>query len=75
MVADYNLETEYLIVKDIGDQHIKTMFFDANDYDSMIKLYPGYDVVVNGLPWKYDVPVTKACVEVGLNGLDVSTNG
>jgi saccharopine dehydrogenase-like NADP-dependent oxidoreductase len=30
-------------------------------------------VVVNGLPWKYDVLVTKACVEVGVNGLDVST--
>jgi saccharopine dehydrogenase-like NADP-dependent oxidoreductase len=36
-------------------------------------LFPGFDVVVNGLPWKYDLAVTKACVEVGVNGLDVST--
>jgi saccharopine dehydrogenase-like NADP-dependent oxidoreductase len=39
----------------------------------MLKLFPGFDVVINGLPWKYDLPVTKACVEVGVNGLDVST--
>jgi lysine 6-dehydrogenase len=30
-------------------------------------------VVVNGLPWKYDLVVTKACVEAGVNGLDVSS--
>jgi saccharopine dehydrogenase-like NADP-dependent oxidoreductase len=39
----------------------------------MLKMFPGFDVVVNGLPWKYDLIVTKACVEVGVNGLDVST--
>ncbi len=73
MVADYNLAAADALVADIGDPRLKTVFFDANDYDSMVKLFPGYDVVVNGLPWKYDVPVTKACVEVGVNGLDVST--
>jgi saccharopine dehydrogenase-like NADP-dependent oxidoreductase len=49
------------------------VFFDANDYDSMLKLIPGFDVVINGLPWKYDLVVTKACAEVGVSGLDVST--
>jgi len=73
VVADYNTEAAEALVKNVGDPRLKTVFFDANDYDSMLKLFPGYDVVVNGLPWKYDVPVTKACVEVGVNGLDVST--
>jgi len=73
VIADHNLDAADALIKDIGDSRLKTVKFDANGYDSMIKLFPGYDVVVNGLPWKYDVPVTKACVEVGVNGLDVST--
>jgi saccharopine dehydrogenase-like NADP-dependent oxidoreductase len=73
VVADYNMEAAQALVNEIGDQRLSAMFFDAEDYDAMLKLFPDFDVVVNGLPWKYDLPVTKACVEVGVNGLDVST--
>lgn len=73
VVADYNLEAAQALVEEIGDQRLTAMHFDAEDYDAMLKLFPGFDVVVNGLPWKYDLSVTKACVEVGVNGLDVST--
>ena len=73
VVADYNLDASNALVKEINDPRLKTVFFDADDYDAMLKMFPGFDVVVNGLPWKYDLPVTKACVEVGVNGLDVST--
>ncbi|MBW8011530.1 MAG: hypothetical protein FVQ83_09880 [Chloroflexi bacterium] len=73
VVADYNLDAAKELTESIGDQRLKPIFFDAGDYDSMLKLFPGFDVVVNGLPWKYDMPVTRACVEVGVNGLDVST--
>ncbi len=73
VVADYNLDAANALVEEINDKGLETVFFDANDYDSMLKLFPGFDVVVNGLPWKYDLIVTKACVEVGVNGLDVSS--
>jgi len=73
VVADYNLDASNALVEEINDQRLKTVFFDAGDYDAMLKMFPGFDVVVNGLPWKYDLIVTKACVEVGVNGLDVST--
>ena len=73
VVAEYNLEAAEALIKEIGDPRLKAVYFDAGDYDSMVKLFPDYDVVINGLPWKYDLPVTKACVEVGVNGLDVST--
>ncbi len=73
VVADYNLEAAKALVKEIGDQRLSAIFFDAEDYDSMLKLFPDFDVVVNGLPWKYDMPVTRACVETGVSGLDVST--
>ncbi len=73
VVAEYNLEAAKALIDDIGDQRLAPVYFDAEDYSSMLKLFPGFDVVVSGLPWKYDLAVTKACVEVGVNGLDVST--
>ena len=73
VVADYNLDAANALVKEINDQRLKSVFFEADDYEAMLKLFPGFDVVVNGLPWKYDLIVTKACVEVGVNGLDVSS--
>ena len=73
VVADFNLQAATDLIKNIGDKRLTPLFFDAEDYSSMLKLFPAFDVVVNGLPWKYDLPVTKACVEVGVNGLDVST--
>jgi lysine 6-dehydrogenase len=73
VVADYNTGAAEALIKEIGDQRLSVVKFDAGDYGSMLKLFPGYDVVVNGLPWKYDLPVTKACLECGVNGLDVST--
>jgi saccharopine dehydrogenase (NAD+, L-lysine-forming) len=73
VVADFNLEAATSLVKDIGDRRLTPLFFDAEEYGAMLKLFPAFDVVINGLPWKYDLPVTKACVEVGVSGLDVST--
>lgn len=73
VVAEYNTDAGNQLIESIDDPRLEVIFFDANNYDSMLKLFPVYDVVVNGLPWKYDMPVTKACVEVGVNGLDVST--
>jgi saccharopine dehydrogenase (NAD+, L-lysine-forming) len=73
VVADYNLDAANALIEEIGDPRLQVVKFDANDYQGMLKLFPGHDVVINGLPWKYDLAVTKACVEVGVNGLDVST--
>jgi saccharopine dehydrogenase-like NADP-dependent oxidoreductase len=73
VVAEYNLDAANELIKDIGDPRLKAVQFDANDYDSMLKLIPGHDVVISGLPYDYDLAVTKACVEAGVNGLDVAT--
>ncbi|MFN2159551.1 MAG: saccharopine dehydrogenase family protein [Anaerolineales bacterium] len=73
IVADYNLESAQALINEIGDSRLSAVKFDAGKYESMLKLFPGNDVIINGLPWKYDMPVTRACIEVGVNGLDVST--
>jgi len=73
VVADYNVEAAERLIGEIGDPRLKAIRFDANDYEGMLRLFPEYDVVVNGLPFRYDYVVNKACVEVGVNGLDLSS--
>ncbi len=73
VVADYNLDAVTQLVESIGDPRLKPLFFDANDYDAMLRLFPGFDIVVNGLPFQYDLAVNTACVEVGVSGLDLSS--
>ena len=74
VVADYNVAAAQALVKEIDDPRLKVIHFDAGDYDGMLGLFPQYDIVVNGLPFKYDYPVNKACVAVGVNGLDLSSD-
>jgi lysine 6-dehydrogenase len=74
IVADYNLPAVTSLVDEIGDPRLKPMRFDANDDASMLKFFPDFDVVVNGLPFQFDYPVNKACVETGVNGLDLSSD-
>ncbi|RME80617.1 MAG: hypothetical protein D6775_15730 [Caldilineae bacterium] len=74
VVADYNVPAAHALVEEIGDPRLRALAFDANDYEGMLHLFPGFDVVVNGLPYKYDYVVNKACVEAGVNGLDLSSD-
>ena len=73
VVAEYNLDAANKLIKEIGDPRLKAVPFDAKDYDSMLELFPGHDVVISGLPCEYDPVVTRACAEEGVNGLDVAT--
>ena len=73
VIGDYNVAAAEELAADIGAPRVKVLKVDANDYEGMVKLFKDFDVVVNGLPWKYDLAVTKACVEAGVSGLDVST--
>lgn len=71
-VADYSVETAQALAKDIRDPRLKVLPFDAGDYEAMVRLFSKYDIVVNGLPFKYNYAVTQACVEVGVPGLDLA---
>jgi lysine 6-dehydrogenase len=73
VVADYNVVAAQALVEKLGAPRLKVISFNADDYDEMLRLFPGFDVVVNGLPFKYDYPVNKACVEMGVDGLDLSS--
>lgn len=73
VIGDYNLEAAEKLAAEIGDPRLQVLKVDANDYDGLVRTFKDFDVVLNGLPWKYDLIVTKACVEAGVGGLDVST--
>jgi saccharopine dehydrogenase-like NADP-dependent oxidoreductase len=73
VIGDYNIAAAEELAADIGDPRVQALKVDAEDYEGMVKLFKDFDVILNGLPWKYDLAVTKACVEVGVSGLDVST--
>jgi len=73
VVGDYNVEAAQKLVADIGDARLQVLRVDAEDYDGLVRTFRGFDVILNGLPWKYDLAVTRACVEAGVSGLDVST--
>jgi lysine 6-dehydrogenase len=73
VIGDYNVAAAKRLAADIGDPRVKVLQVDAEDYAGLVETFNGFDVVLNGLPWKYDLAVTKACVEAGVSGLDVST--
>jgi lysine 6-dehydrogenase len=74
VVADYNLPAVERLLASIGDARLKPLQFDANDKRGMRQLFPQFDVVLNGLPFAYDLEVNRACVETGIHGLDLSSS-
>ena len=73
VVAEGNLDAAQRLLADLGDQRCRAVAFDADDEAGTARLLRGFDVVVNGLPYRYDLAVTRACVEAGVCGLDLST--
>jgi lysine 6-dehydrogenase len=74
VVADYNVAAAQALVEELGDPRLKAISFNAENYDEMLRLFPKFDIVLNGLPYMYDYPVNKACVEIGVDGLDLSSD-
>jgi len=73
VIGDYNVPSAEKLAAEIDDPRVQVLKVDANDSDGLVRTFKEFDVILNGLPWKYDMVVTRACVEAGVNGLDVST--
>src|SRR3990170_7374133 len=74
VVADYDVEAAPKLADAHRQARLKAIYFDANDEGAMLELFPQFDIVVNGLPFRYDYAVNKACVQVGVHGLDLSSD-
>jgi lysine 6-dehydrogenase len=73
VIGEYNVAAAEQLAAEIGDPRLKVLQFDAGDYDNMLRVFPQFDVVMNGLPFKYDLAVNRACVEAGVPGCDLSS--
>lgn len=73
VIADQDVQAAERLVAEIGDRRLRVLPFDADDYQEMLRVFPTYDVIMNGLPYQYDLPVNRACVETGVSGLDISS--
>ena len=73
VIGDYDVAAAEQLAAEIGDSRVKVQRVDAEDGAGMVRLFSEFDVILNGLPWKYDLVVTQSCVEAGVSGLDVST--
>ena len=73
VIGDYNVAAAEKLAAEIGDPRLQVLKVNAEDYDGLVRTFRDFDVILNGLPWKYDLAVTRACVEAGVSGLDVST--
>jgi saccharopine dehydrogenase-like NADP-dependent oxidoreductase len=73
VIGDYHVAAAEKLAAEIDDPRLSVLRVDAEDYGALVETFRGFDVILNGLPWKYDLAVTRACVEAGVSGLDVST--
>ena len=73
VIAEQDVAAAEKLMSEIGDRRVRVVPFNANDYEEMLLTFPSYDLIMNGLPFQYDLPVNRACVAVGVSGLDVSS--
>jgi len=73
VIGDYDVSAAEQLAAVIGDPRVEVQRIDAENYAGLVQIFCEFDVILNGLPWKYDLAVTRACVEAGVSGLDVST--
>jgi saccharopine dehydrogenase-like NADP-dependent oxidoreductase len=73
VIAEYDVEAAQALIAELDDPRLQVLQFNADDYEAMLQTFPQFDVVMNGLPFKYDLAVNRACVKVGVPGCDLSS--
>lgn len=73
VVGDIDAARARRIVREIGDERLSVVKVDAGKVSELRRVMKKFDLVMNSLPFKYDYNVTKAAVDVGISGDDVSS--
>ncbi len=74
VIGEIDVEKGKKLAAEIGDARLSVLPVDAHHYDGLVETFKGFDVVMNGLPYKFDLAVTRAAVEAGVDGLDLSSD-
>jgi lysine 6-dehydrogenase len=73
IIGDYALDNAQALAREIGDSRLKVIGVDADDEENLRRAIADVDLVMNGLPFKYDYVVNRLCVEEGVPGVDISS--
>ena len=73
VVGDIDVERAKSFIAQLGDDRLSVMKVDASNVEKLVDAVKGFNLVVSALPFRYDINVTKACVEAGVCGIDVAT--
>lgn len=73
VIGELDVAAAEELADDIRDPRVTVQRVDASDPAALAALFAGFDVVMNGLPFKFDVAITQAAVEAGVPGLDLGS--
>ncbi|MEM3552458.1 MAG: saccharopine dehydrogenase NADP-binding domain-containing protein [Candidatus Bathyarchaeia archaeon] len=71
-IGEINVEKAKALASELNDNRISIIKVNAENIKELSSLMKNYDIIVNGLPFKYDEKVTEAAIAAKVNGLDVS---
>lgn len=75
VIGDWDVGEAEAPAGELDDPRVEALKADAQNTDEPVRALCDLDVVMNGLPWKYDCPAPRACGEAGVHGLDVASEG
>jgi saccharopine dehydrogenase (NAD+, L-lysine forming) len=75
MLADVNEARLDAVAAKLPRGKAEKMVLDASDRAALVKAAKGADFVLNALATAWDIPVMEACLEAGVNYLDMGTGG
>ena len=74
IIGDYAVAKAEALAGEMNDPRLKVRKVNAGDEDDLRRVIADADVVMNGLPFKYDYIVNRLCVEEGVPGVDLSSD-
>jgi saccharopine dehydrogenase (NAD+, L-lysine-forming) len=86
-VAAQEPEVSAVVLADVDEARVRavaaklppgkaeTLVLDASDRAALVRAAKGVDFVLNALATAWDIPVMEACLEAGVNYLDMGTGG
>ena len=73
VIGELAVDRAQELARELADPRVRVVPIDAGDETALTGLLRGFDVVVNGLPFRYDLVVTRAAIAAGVSGLDLSS--
>jgi saccharopine dehydrogenase (NAD+, L-lysine-forming) len=72
VLADVNLERAKRAEKKISSDKVSVKKVDASDVDAMAKAFKGFDLILNGVIPRFNMPIMTACLKAKANYADMA---